>query len=116
MIKLKRAYETPARSDGLRILVDRIWPRGLRKEDAAVDLWLKDLAPSSELRKWFGHDPQKWTEFKRRYFSELRGTGDLVRLLKYRCGEGTVTLVFGSKEERYNNAAALKEFLEKRAK
>lgn len=114
MIKLKRAYETPAKQDGLRILVERLWPRGVNKVDAEIDLWLKDLAPSSELRKWFGHDPQKWDEFKRRYFSELKVKGDLLTLLKHRCHEDAVTFVYAAKNERHNSARALKEYLESR--
>lgn len=112
MIRLKRAYEEPAEQDGLRILVERLWPRGVSKEKAAVDLWLKDLAPSTELRKWYGHDLEKWEEFRQRYWSELREKGDLLTLLKHRTTEGTVTFVFAASDEEHNSAVALKEYLE----
>ena len=112
MIKLKRAYDKPARQDGLRILVERLWPRGVSKEKAAVDLWLKDLAPSTELRKWFNHDPEKWNEFRKRYWSELSEKGDLLTLLKHRTAEGNVTFVFAASDEERNSAVALKEYLE----
>ena len=114
MIRLKRAYEAPARRDGLRILVERLWPRGVNKARAAIDLWLKDLAPSSELRKWYGHDPEKWTEFRRRYWKELEGRGDLLVLLKHRTTEGTVTFVYAAHDKARNSAVALQEFLEER--
>ena len=109
MIKIKRVYEKPSKDDGFRILIDRLWPRGVSKEKANVDLWAKDLAPSDGLRKWFQHDPKKWSEFKKRYFAELKGK-DLDFLRKKK---GTVTIVYGAKEERYNNAVALVEFLKK---
>ncbi|MEJ2324107.1 MAG: DUF488 family protein [Nitrospirota bacterium] len=109
---VKRVYDEPARSDGFRVLVDRLWPRGLSKEEAAVDLWLKDIAPSNELRKWYGHDPEKWPEFKRRYFGELKKKEELLEQITSR--KGGVTLLFGSKEEKLNNAAALKEYIEKK--
>ncbi len=112
MIKIKRVYEKPEKSDGLRILVDRLWPRGLSKEKSKVDLWLKDIAPSDELRKWFGHDPEKWDEFRRRYFKELKDKKDLVDLVIEKA-HGEVTLLYGTKEEKYNNAHALKEYIEK---
>lgn len=112
MIRLKRAYDEPSRQDGLRILVERLWPRGVSKEKAAVDLWLKDLAPSTELRKWFGHDPEKWDEFRKRYQSELKEQGDLLKLLKHRTTEGNVTFVFASRDEEHNSAVVLKQFLE----
>ena len=86
MIRLKRAYDEPSKQDGMRILVERLWPRGVSKEKAAVDLWLKDLAPSTELRKWYGHDPEKWDEFRKRYWSELGEKGDLLMLLKHLSG------------------------------
>lgn len=113
-IQLKRAYEKPAAGDGFRVLVDRIWPRGMTKENLKVDLWLKEVAPSTELRKWFGHDPQRWDEFKKRYFKELGSHPDEVRLLRDKMRHGELTLVFGSKEERFNNAEAIKEYLETR--
>lgn len=114
MIQLKRAYEKPARSDGLRILVERLWPRGVRKSEAAIDLWLKDLAPSADLRRWYGHDPERWKEFRRRYWSELAGKGDLLTLLKYRSSEGPVTFVYAAHDQERNSARALKEYIETR--
>jgi uncharacterized protein YeaO (DUF488 family) len=111
-IKLKRAYEPPEKSDGFRILVDRLWPRGISKSSARIDLWLKEIAPSDALRKWFGHDPSKWDEFRKRYAAELAKRSAAVFQLKQLTGKGSVTLVYGAKEERYNNAVALKEFLE----
>ncbi len=116
MIRIKRVYDKPSRDDGKRILIDRLWPRGLTKEDAKIDEWMKDVAPSTELRKWFGHDPGKWGEFKRRFFSELRGKQDLVDGIVSAAQRGPVTLLFGSKEERYNNAVALKEYIEVRTR
>jgi len=114
MILLKRAYDEPSQRDGLRILVERLWPRGVSKDKAAIDLWLKDLAPSTELRKWFGHDPEKWDEFRQRYWSELEQKGDLLVLLKHRTTEGAVTFVYAAHDEERNSAVALKEFLEER--
>jgi uncharacterized protein YeaO (DUF488 family) len=114
MIQLKRVYEKPSRRDGLRILVERLWPRGVGKDTAAVDLWLKDLAPSAALRKWFGHEPDKWDEFRRRYRSELQRRGDLLTLLKHRVTEGPVTFVYAASDEEHNSAAVLKAFLESR--
>ena len=110
MIKIKRIYKEPSPGDGKRILIDRLWPRGLKKEDAQIDEWMREIAPSSELRKWFNHDPDKWREFKRRFFLELEGKGELVQEIVTLARRGTVTLLFGAKEERYNNAAALKEY------
>jgi uncharacterized protein YeaO (DUF488 family) len=108
----KRAYESPSDTDGYRILVDRLWPRGISKEKAKVDFWPKELAPSTELRRWYGHDPEKWSEFKSRYFAELDGNPELVnQLLKY-VRKGTVTFVYSSKEQRLNNAVALTEYVE----
>ncbi len=112
MIQLKRVYEKPARGDGLRVLVERLWPRGLSKERAAVDLWLKDVAPSPELRKWFGHDPDRWVEFQKRYARELRENKEAVGLLKEKARKGTVTLVYAARDEEHNGALALKRFLE----
>lgn len=112
MIKTKRAYEAPAESDGFRILVDRLWPRGISKEKAALDAWLKDVAPSNELRKWFGHDPEKWDEFKKKYAAELRTNPEAVAELKRMVKEHkTVTLVFGARDEKHNEAEYLKESL-----
>ncbi len=112
MIHLKRAYEPPSPEDGFRILVERLWPRGLKKTDAALDLWLKEIAPSPELRRWFSHDPAKWEEFCRRYWAELADRQDAVNLLQEKLRQGRVTLVYGSKDEAHNAAVALKKFLE----
>ncbi len=112
MIQLKRVYEKPGREDGLRILVDRLWPRGLTKERAAVNLWLKDVAPSTELRKWFDHDPAKWKEFQARYRQELREKKDALKLLQQKSEEETVTLVYGARDEEHNDALLLKRILE----
>jgi uncharacterized protein YeaO (DUF488 family) len=112
MIQLKRVYEEPSDKDGMRVLVERLWPRGLTKERAAVDLWLKDVAPSPELRKWFGHDPARWEQFQERYQKELRKQEDAVQLLKQKGKEGTVTLVYAARDEEHNGALALKRFLE----
>lgn len=112
MIKLKRAYEKPSRDDGERILVERLWPRGLTKPQAKVDLWLKDVAPSAELRKWFGHDPDKWEEFRRRYRKELKGKDDLIKLLKRKAKAGTITLIYSARDEEHNSALVLKRFLQ----
>ena len=114
MIHLKRVYEEPSKKDGIRILVERLWPRGLTKERAAVDLWLQDVAPSSELRKWFGHDPARWEQFQERYRQELREKKDAVQLLRQKGKEGTVTLVYAARDEDHNGALALKELLQSR--
>ncbi len=111
-IHLKRAYDRPTRSDGFRVLVDRVWPRGVTKEQLKTDMWLKNIAPSTQLRKWFGHDPEKWKEFRKRYFKELDSHPEEIRLLREKMQSGEVTLVFGAKEERFNNAEAIKEYLE----
>ena len=113
-IQLKRAYDKPQKSDGFRVLIDRIWPRGIRKEDLKLDQWLRTLAPSTELRQWFGHDPEKWDEFRKRYFRELDTHSEEIELLREKMRAGPLTIVFGSREERFNNATALKEYLEKR--
>ncbi len=112
-ISLKRAYESPSRSDGCRILVERLWPRGLSKQDARIDLWSKETAPSSELRRWFNHEPDKWTEFKRRYFKELGTQQESLEPILERVRQGRVTFVFASRELRFNNAVALKEYVER---
>jgi uncharacterized protein YeaO (DUF488 family) len=112
-IQVKRAYEAPAKSDGYRVLVDRVWPRGVKKEQLELDAWLKQLAPSTRLRKWYGHDPTKWTEFKRRYFRELVEQQSDTRELRKKARQGRVTLVFAAKEIEFNNAVALKEYLRK---
>ncbi len=111
-IRIKRVFEAPAKGDGRRILVDRLWPRGISKEKGKIDLWIKDLAPSTDLRKWYSHDPEKWPEFKARYFAELDGNLDKVRELLTYLGRGTVTFLFSSKERHLNNAVALKEYLD----
>ena len=113
MIKIKRVYEEPDKSDGTRILVDRLWPRGLSRDKAKLDIWLKDIAPGDELRKWFSHEPEKWAMFKRRYFQELGSKQEQVALLREKAQAETVTLLYGTKEEKYNNAVALKEYLER---
>ena len=112
-IRVKRIYEPPSPQDGFRILVDRLWPRGMCKEKAKVDLWLRDMAPSNELRKWYGHDPDKWTEFKKKYLGEIGEKKEEFELLRKKARQGTVTFLFSSKEEKLNNAAALKEFVER---
>jgi uncharacterized protein YeaO (DUF488 family) len=112
MIKLKRAYEEPSRDDGARILVERLWPRGLTKERAAVELWLKEVAPSPELRKWYSHDPAKWEQFQKRYWKELEDNEEAVQLLKQKGKQGTVTLVYAARDEEHNSALVLKRFLE----
>ncbi|HEX7021859.1 MAG TPA: DUF488 domain-containing protein [Trueperaceae bacterium] len=110
MLKLKRAYEAAAPSDGTRVLVDRLWPRGVSKEQAKIDWWAKELAPSTELRRWFGHDPEKFAEFAERYRQELAGNEALDRLRRMVDGE-TVTLVYGAKDEVHNDARVLQELL-----
>jgi uncharacterized protein YeaO (DUF488 family) len=112
-IRLKRVYEEPARSDGLRILVERLWPRGLSKERAAVDVWLKEIAPSPELRRWFGHDPARWEEFQRRYRAELEANPDAVDELRRRVREGPVTFVYAARDEQHNGALVLREYLKR---
>ena len=109
-IKLKRVYEEPSLEDGFRILVDRLWPRGLTKEKAGVDLWLRELGPSTELRHWFAHDPARWDEFRRRYAAELRTKPDLLAQITQH--PGPVTLLFGAKDAEHNQAVALREYLE----
>jgi uncharacterized protein YeaO (DUF488 family) len=112
VIKLKRAYEVPGSGDGFRVLVDRLWPRGVSKSAARIDLWLKEIAPSAALRKWFGHDPSKWTTFRDRYFRELDQNPKAVEQLMAHLQHGTVTLVYGAKDQERNDAVALKEYLE----
>jgi uncharacterized protein YeaO (DUF488 family) len=114
-LNLKRVYEAPHKDDGPRILVDRLWPRGLTKEKAKVDLWLKEIAPSTELRKWFGHDPKKWRSFRKRYETELKDHADEIKLLKSKVKEGTVTLIYGARDQEHNEALVLKQFLERTA-
>ena len=112
-VKIKRVYEQPDKDDGLRILVDRLWPRGLTKEKARVDLWLKEIAPSTELRKWFGHDPDKWKRFRGRYETEIGHQGELINMLKHKAREGTITLLYAARDEKHNEALVLKQFLER---
>ena len=112
MLRIKRVYSDAAESDGRRVLVDRIWPRGLSKEEAGVDRWLKEIAPTNALRKWFGHDPEKWDEFKRRYAEELEDKGEDVRWIVAESRKQTVTLLYGARDERHNNAVALREYIE----
>ena len=114
MIRLRRVYDEPRPSDGFRVLVDRVWPRGLKKEQAAIDHWLKEVAPSAELRRWFSHEPAKWHGFRERYAKELDERPEAVRFLVEKGREGTVTLLFGAKDVERNNAVALKEYLEGR--
>lgn len=111
MIKIKRAYEKAAAEDGLRILVDRLWPRGISKEKLKLYAWNKEVAPSTALRAWFGHDPKKWTEFKRRYRAELKAQPGACKELKALAKRRTITLLYGAKDEEHNHAAALKEIL-----
>jgi uncharacterized protein YeaO (DUF488 family) len=108
-IKIKRVYEKPAVEDGIRILVDRLWPRGLTKEKASVDFWLKNIAPSTTLRKWFDHDPDKWNEFKTRYSKELEQNEGHVLFLKEQAQNATITLLYGAKDEEHNEARFLKD-------
>jgi len=111
-IRTKRVYDPPATGDGRRILIDRLWARGLSKGKAKIDYWAKAIAPSTALRKWYGHDPDKWTDFRKRYFAELDANPEGVAELRAQMGKGTVTLLFSSKETRLNNASALREYLE----
>jgi uncharacterized protein YeaO (DUF488 family) len=113
-IRLKRAYEKPASDDGLRVLVERLWPRGLTKERAAVDLWMKDVAPSPELRRWYDHDPSKWDEFQKRYLAELRHNAGMLEQLREKCRGKPVTFVYAARDEQRNSALILKNYLEGR--
>ena len=115
MIHIRRVYDKPDPSDGIRILVDRLWPRGLSKEAAKVDVWVKSLSPSHELRKWYSHDPDKWEEFKKRYFSEMDGNPAEVKSLMEQIRGNRVTFLYSSTEKRLNNAEALKLYLEMQA-
>ena len=111
-LKIKRVYEKPANEDGKRILVDRLWPRGLTKEKAAVDIWLKEIAPSTELRKWFNHEPAKWKAFQKKYHQELKENEEQVALLKEQQRKESVTLLYGAKDEQHNEALVIKEWLD----
>lgn len=113
-VQMKRVYLESSREDGKRILVDRLWPRGLTKEKAGIDLWLKDIAPSNELRKWFGHDPDKWTEFRAKYHEELKSHGEQVALLRHEAAHGPITLLYGAKDEEHNEAVVLLALLQQK--
>lgn len=113
MIRIKRVYEAAQEEDGVRILVDRLWPRGISKEKAAIDKWMKEIAPSDKLRKWFSHDPKKWKQFKERYLKELESKTDLIEELRHPSKKGTLTLLYSAKDELHNQALVLKEFLER---
>ena len=113
-IKIKRAYEEPTGDDGTRILVDRLWPRGLTKAKAKIDLWLKDIAPSTELRKWFAHDPARWAEFQRRYKEELRKNNEALSTLKQEAAKGPVTLIYGARDQEHNEAVVLQKLLQRK--
>jgi uncharacterized protein YeaO (DUF488 family) len=110
-IRIKRIYDPPARSDGFRVLVDRVWPRGVSKDSAELDLWMKEVAPSTELRKWFGHDPARWDTFRTRYRAELRDHAEELRTLRSHAAQGSVTLLFGAKDVEHNQAVVLREVL-----
>jgi uncharacterized protein YeaO (DUF488 family) len=110
-VRLKRAYEPPAADDGTRILIDRLWPRGISKERAAIDQWMKDISPSTELRKWFGHDPARWDEFRRRYAKEVRHHADLLAQLRSLARQGQITLVYSAHDEKHNDAVELRELI-----
>jgi len=116
MIELKRAYEKPSREDGKRFLVERLWPRGVKKTSLPIVEWLKDAAPSTELRKWFGHDPARWDEFRERYFAELKTRPEAWMPLVEAARKGTVTLIYSSHDTEHNNAVALRDFVAKKAK
>jgi uncharacterized protein YeaO (DUF488 family) len=114
VIQLKRVYDPPAKSDGVRILVERLWPRGIRKSDLVMDSWVKDAGPSTELRQWFSHDAAKWDEFKKKYFVELNSRPDSWKPIIESAGHHTVTLLYSSRDTEHNNAVALKQFLERK--
>jgi uncharacterized protein YeaO (DUF488 family) len=116
IIQLKRVYDSASETDGCRILVDRVWPRGVRKEKARIDLWLREVAPSTALRKWFGHDPSKWEEFKQRYFAELDQRVSVVQELVKRSRACPITLVYSARDTKHNNAVALQEYLKHRSR
>jgi len=110
-VPIKRVYVEPSKSDGIRILVDRLWPRGLTKEKAKVDVWLKDIAPTTELRKWFNHEPSKWPEFKKKYWAEISKNTDALSVLEKHLANGKVTIVYGAKDEEHNDAVVIKQYL-----
>lgn len=111
-LQIKRVYAEPSEEDGKRILVDRLWPRGLTKEKAKVDLWLKDVAPSNDLRKWFGHEPEKWSEFQSRYKRELKTHPEALAVLRHEVAQGHVTLLYGARDREHNEAAVLQRLLQ----
>lgn len=110
-VRLKRAYQPPTRDDGVRILIDRLWPRGMTKKSAAIDEWFKEVAPSAELRQWFGHEPSRWQEFRRRYAGELRRNPEHLDTLRDRARQGPITLVFSARDEAHNDAVVLRDLL-----
>jgi uncharacterized protein YeaO (DUF488 family) len=110
-VKLKRAYEPPVADDGMRILIDRLWPRGITKKRAAIDQWMKDISPSTELRKWFGHDPARWDEFRRRYAQEVHKNSDLLDQLRSLARHGPITLVYSAHDEKHNDAVELRKLI-----
>ena len=113
MVRIKRIYDPASPDDGRRILVDRLWPRGIRKEDANIDDWMKELAPGNELRKWFSHDPAKWKEFQKQYITELKTKNELLQKLRKEAKRGAITLLFAAKDIEHNNAVVLKKFIER---
>jgi uncharacterized protein YeaO (DUF488 family) len=113
MIRVRRVYDPPEPGDGARFLVERLWPRGMKKAELPMDGWLKEAAPSAALRRWFSHDPAKWDEFRRRYFAELEGKGEDLQPLREAARHGSVTLLYSARDTEHNNAVALKEYLEK---
>jgi uncharacterized protein YeaO (DUF488 family) len=116
LIKVKRIYDNPKGRNGFRILVDRLWPRGLRKDEVKIDLWQKDIAPSNSLRKWFSHDEKKWNEFKLRYFRELDNNSEALNIILDKARDGSIILLYAAKDERFNNAVVLKEYIETKIK
>lgn len=113
-INIKRVYDTPEKEDGFRILVDRLWPRGLTKQKAAADLWLKEMAPTAELRKWFAHDPEKWNEFFKKYTTEIKANNEGIATIKAKMKEGSVTLLYGARDTEHNEAKVLQEYFSKK--
>lgn len=114
MIQTKRVYEPPARGDGARFLVERLWPRGVKKAELDAQAWLKEVAPSTELRRWFAHDPSKWSEFKRKYFAELKQEAEACKPILQAARRGNVTLLYSARDTEHNNAVALKAYLDKK--
>ncbi len=112
-IRTKRVYDPPAENDGYRVLVDRIWPRGMKRDELAIDRWMRNIAPSTELRKWFNHDLARWDAFRKRYFQELHSHADALRSLLEEVGDGPLTLVYAARDQQHNNATALREYLRK---